>query len=150
MLQNILYNASLCMQVQESDMHRVAVATGAQTQTTVNNLNPKVLGSVESFEEKQVGAYMHSANLYNLFQSLCILLACIIVLCCVRARCCKQRTAVTTVADKLSCPMVGYAWYKVRFAVCIRLTHFATMFRLEPKGTICSLDVPKQRQQPWC
>ncbi len=42
------------MQVQESDMHRVAVATGAQTQTTVNNLNPKVLGSVEAFEEKQV------------------------------------------------------------------------------------------------
>ena len=42
------------LQVQESDMHRVAMATGAQTQTTVNNLNPKVLGSVESFEEKQV------------------------------------------------------------------------------------------------
>ena len=44
----------MSMQVQESDMHRVAVATGAQTQTTVNNLNPKVLGSVEAFEEKQV------------------------------------------------------------------------------------------------
>jgi len=42
------------VQVQESDMHRVAVATGAQTQTTVNNLKPKVLGSVDSFEEKQV------------------------------------------------------------------------------------------------
>lgn len=42
------------MQVQESDMHRVATATGAQTQTTVNNLNPKVLGTVEAFEEKQV------------------------------------------------------------------------------------------------
>ena len=47
-------DATLLMQVQESDMHRVAVATGAQTQTTVNNLNPKVLGSVEAFEEKQV------------------------------------------------------------------------------------------------
>ena len=44
----------LPMQVQESDMHRVATATGAQTQTTVNNLNPKVLGRVEAFEEKQV------------------------------------------------------------------------------------------------
>ena len=42
------------MQVQESDMHRVATATGAQTQTTVNNLNPKVLGTVAAFEEKQV------------------------------------------------------------------------------------------------
>jgi len=50
----VLQNATLLMQVQESDMHRVAVATGAQTQTTVNNLNPKVLGSVEAFEEKQV------------------------------------------------------------------------------------------------
>lgn len=48
--------------VQESDMHRVATATGAQTQTTVNNLNPKVLGTVEAFEEKQVGA-----ERYNLF-----------------------------------------------------------------------------------
>ena len=44
----------LPMQVQESDMHRVATATGAQTQTTVNNLNPKVLGTVKAFEEKQV------------------------------------------------------------------------------------------------
>lgn len=44
----------LPIQVQESDMHRVATATGAQTQTTVNNLNPKVLGTVEAFEEKQV------------------------------------------------------------------------------------------------
>ena len=35
-------------------MHRVSMATGAQTQTTVNNLNPKVLGTVEAFEEKQV------------------------------------------------------------------------------------------------
>ena len=34
-------------------MHRVSMATGAQTQTTVNNLNPKVLGTVEAFEEKQ-------------------------------------------------------------------------------------------------
>ena len=52
----LLQNATLLMQVQESDMHRVAVATGAQTQTTVNNLNPKVLGMVEAFEEKQVMA----------------------------------------------------------------------------------------------
>lgn len=51
------------MQVQESDMHRVAVATGAQTQTTVNNLNPKVLGSVEAFEEKQVRTLPESAVL---------------------------------------------------------------------------------------
>ena len=48
------------MQVQESDMHRVATATGAQTQTTVNNLNPKVLGTVEAFEEKQVNAKQQS------------------------------------------------------------------------------------------
>lgn len=42
------------MQVQEADLHRVAVATGAQVQTTVNNLNPRVLGTCTSFEEKQV------------------------------------------------------------------------------------------------
>lgn len=48
------------VQVQESDMHRVATATGAQTQTTVNNLNPQVLGTVEAFEEKQV---KHSATM---------------------------------------------------------------------------------------
>ena len=50
----VSYQSKLPMQVQESDMHRVATATGAQTQTTVNNLNPKVLGTVEAFEEKQV------------------------------------------------------------------------------------------------
>ncbi|KAK9811765.1 hypothetical protein WJX72_009677 [[Myrmecia] bisecta] len=48
--------------VAEDDMHRVAVATGAKTQTTVNNLNPDVLGTCERFEEKQVGA-----ERYNLF-----------------------------------------------------------------------------------
>lgn len=42
------------MQVQEADLHRVAVATGAQVQTTVNNLNPRVLGTCSNFEEKQV------------------------------------------------------------------------------------------------
>ena len=42
------------LQVQEADLHRVATATGAQVQTTVNNLSPRVLGTCEAFEEKQV------------------------------------------------------------------------------------------------
>lgn len=50
------------MQVQEADLHRVAVATGAQVQTTVNNLNPRVLGTCTSFEEKQVNFVLSSPN----------------------------------------------------------------------------------------
>jgi hypothetical protein len=41
-------------QVAEEDLKRVAAATGAAVQSTVNNLNPKVLGTCESFEEVQV------------------------------------------------------------------------------------------------
>ena len=41
-------------QVTEEDLGRVAAATGAQVQTTVNNLNPKVLGTCARFEEQQV------------------------------------------------------------------------------------------------
>ena len=48
-------------QMQEADLHRVAVATGAQVQTTVNNLNPRVLGTCTSFEEKQVFSLASSA-----------------------------------------------------------------------------------------
>ncbi|KAI8466230.1 MAG: chaperonin complex component [Monoraphidium minutum] len=48
--------------VAEEDMQRVAKATGARTQTTVNNLDPAVLGTCASFEERQVGA-----ERYNLF-----------------------------------------------------------------------------------
>ena len=52
------------MQVQEADLHRVAVATGAQVQTTVNNLNPRVLGTCTSFEEKQVFSLAKKCTVY--------------------------------------------------------------------------------------
>lgn len=42
--------------VPEADMRRVARATGARVQTTVNDLTDSVLGTCGSFEEKQVGA----------------------------------------------------------------------------------------------
>ncbi len=45
-------------QVTEEDLGRVAAATGAQVQTTVNNLNPKVLGTCAQFDEQQVGAFL--------------------------------------------------------------------------------------------
>eukprot|EP00887_Chlorella_sp_A99_P006503 scaffold3.g6503.t1 len=48
--------------VPEEDLRRVAEATGAQVQTTVNSLDPKVLGTCARFEERQVGA-----ERYNLF-----------------------------------------------------------------------------------
>ena len=41
--------------VPRDDLERVARATGARVQTTVNGLSPDVLGTCESFEEKQVG-----------------------------------------------------------------------------------------------
>ena len=41
-------------QVAEEDLQRVAQATGAQVQTTVNDLDPKVLGTCNKFEERQV------------------------------------------------------------------------------------------------
>ena len=46
---------ALCrVQVAEEDLQRVAQATGAAVQTTVNELNPAVLGTCETFEEVQV------------------------------------------------------------------------------------------------
>lgn len=42
-------------QVDQGDLTRVTAATGAHIQTTVNNLDPKMLGSCALFEEKQVG-----------------------------------------------------------------------------------------------
>lgn len=48
--------------VEEGDLQRVVKATGAKVQTTVNNLDPKVLGTCQRFEEVQVGA-----ERYNLF-----------------------------------------------------------------------------------
>ncbi|XP_024385181.1 T-complex protein 1 subunit eta [Physcomitrium patens] len=41
--------------VMEEDLQRVASATGASVQTTVNNVIPDVLGQCEFFEERQVG-----------------------------------------------------------------------------------------------
>ncbi|MCO5555395.1 hypothetical protein L7F22_008941 [Adiantum nelumboides] len=41
--------------VAEEDLQRVASATGAAVQTSVNNIVPEVLGQCEVFEEKQVG-----------------------------------------------------------------------------------------------
>lgn len=38
-------------------MERVTKATGAKVQTTINNLNPAVLGTCARFEERQVGAW---------------------------------------------------------------------------------------------
>ncbi|KAF8070892.1 CCT7 [Scenedesmus sp. PABB004] len=48
--------------VQEDDLQRVAKATGARMQTTVNNLDTAVLGTCARFEERQVGG-----ERYNLF-----------------------------------------------------------------------------------
>jgi len=41
--------------VPQEDLERISKATGAQIQTTVNDLNPTVLGACELFEERQVG-----------------------------------------------------------------------------------------------
>lgn len=48
--------------VPEEDMKRVADATGASVQTTVNNLRESCLGTCAKFEERQVGA-----DRFNLF-----------------------------------------------------------------------------------
>ena len=53
-------------QVAEEDLQRVAMATGAQVQTTVYNLDPRVLGTCTQFQERQVGA-----ERYNLFTGGC-------------------------------------------------------------------------------
>jgi hypothetical protein len=42
------------VQVAEEDMQRVSKATGARVQTTVNNLDPAVLGQCARFDEIQV------------------------------------------------------------------------------------------------
>jgi len=42
--------------VEESDMARTRLATGADIQTTVNGLTPEVLGSCGKFEEVQIGS----------------------------------------------------------------------------------------------
>ena len=44
-------------------MLRIAKATGATLQTTVNNISPDVLGTCGRFEERQIGA-----ERYNLFE----------------------------------------------------------------------------------
>lgn len=49
--------------VTNEDIYRVAKATGAVLQTTVNNVSPDVLGTCGSFQEKQIGA-----ERYNLFE----------------------------------------------------------------------------------
>merc|ERR1712159_336452 len=41
--------------VTDDDMKRVQKATGAQVQSTVNNLIPEIMGACETFEEQQVG-----------------------------------------------------------------------------------------------
>ena len=45
---------AMSWQVTEDDLRRVAAATGAAVQTTVNGLDPKVLGQCARFEERQV------------------------------------------------------------------------------------------------
>lgn len=49
--------------VPQDDINRVAKATGAVLQTTVNNVAPDVLGTCGKFEEKQIGA-----ERFNLFE----------------------------------------------------------------------------------
>eukprot|EP01027_Heterolobosea_sp_BB2_P025272 GEZU01038781.1.p1 GENE.GEZU01038781.1~~GEZU01038781.1.p1 ORF type:complete len:572 (-),score=215.95 GEZU01038781.1:179-1894(-) len=48
--------------IPEDDLRRVAKATGAQMQTTVNDLIPSVLGQCAHFEERQIGG-----ERYNIF-----------------------------------------------------------------------------------
>ncbi|KAL7717908.1 T-complex protein 1 subunit eta [Entamoeba marina] len=48
--------------VEEDDLKRVCLATGAQIQTTVSELNDSVLGTCGKFEEQQIGK-----ERYNLF-----------------------------------------------------------------------------------
>ena len=55
-------STSCLPQVAEEDLQRVADATGAQVQTTVNSLGEGALGTCALFEERQVGA-----ERYNLF-----------------------------------------------------------------------------------
>eukprot|EP01015_Nassula_variabilis_P018226 TRINITY_DN295_c0_g1_i4.p1 TRINITY_DN295_c0_g1~~TRINITY_DN295_c0_g1_i4.p1 ORF type:complete len:568 (-),score=159.24 TRINITY_DN295_c0_g1_i4:157-1860(-) len=50
--------------VQKEDMERLASATGAQIQTTVNGLGESILGTCGEFEEVQLGA-----ERYNLFKN---------------------------------------------------------------------------------
>ena len=50
--------------VANEDITRVAKATGAVLQTTVNNVAADVLGTCGNFEEKQIGA-----ERYNLFEN---------------------------------------------------------------------------------
>lgn len=47
--------------VETGDMERVTKATGAKVQTTVNNLDTKVLGTCERFEERQVRACVRAS-----------------------------------------------------------------------------------------
>merc|ERR1711998_88186 len=48
--------------VTDDDMKRVQKATGAQVQSTVNNLIPEIMGACDTFEEQQVGD-----ERYNIF-----------------------------------------------------------------------------------
>ena len=48
--------AAVRVQVEDPDLQRVVQATGAKVQTTVNNLDVKVLGTCTRFEERQVRA----------------------------------------------------------------------------------------------
>jgi T-complex protein 1 subunit eta len=59
--------------VPDDDMKRIAKATGAQIQTTVNNVTPDVLGTCGKFEEKQIGA-----ERYNLFEDCPHVIFCLI------------------------------------------------------------------------
>ena len=52
----------MARQVAEEDLQRVAQATGAAVQTTVNELNPAVLGTCETFEEVQARALPPSSQ----------------------------------------------------------------------------------------
>ena len=63
---HVTSHAAVCPQVTQEDLHRVAEATGAQIQTTVNNLDTRVLGTCADFEEQQVGLHCLQQHQHNL------------------------------------------------------------------------------------
>lgn len=56
------HNIFCAGRVEEGDLHRLTAATGAQVQTSLNDLSPQVLGNCGEFSEQQIGS-----ERYNLF-----------------------------------------------------------------------------------
>ena len=65
---------AMAKQVTEEDLQRVAKATGAQVQTTVNGLSTSALGTCAQFQEKQVRPPLdapHVVSTLNLWAGMC-------------------------------------------------------------------------------